>query len=100
MGESMTVAALAAVNILTNGPFVPIFAPCAHRPSGRCGNDEGKPLAALQLSGRSSVTVVGSRSAPRRYMKACGPPISPPVGVRNGRHDARGKGAGGGSAMR
>src|SRR6266576_2152778 len=100
MGESMSVAALAAVNILTNGPFVPIFAPCAHRPSGCRGNDEGKPLAALQLSGSSSVTVAGIGSAPRRNMKAYGPPISPPVGVRKGRHDARGMGAGGGSAMR
>ena len=39
-------------------------------------------------------------SAPSKYMKACGPPARPPVAVRNGRHEARSPGSGGGSATR
>ena len=61
-----------------------------------------KPVAIPQLGGRSNVTVAGMRSAPIKYMKACEPPTRPPLGVRNGRHAARGPppGCAGGSTIR
>src|SRR6266513_4085258 len=93
IGESTSVAAFAAVNV--RRPVPPL--PDGERGSG---GGEAKPVAIPQLGGRSNVTVAGMRSAPIKYMKACGPPRRPPLGVRNGRHAARGPGGAGGRTIR
>ena len=55
------------------------------------GSDVGvSAVSTVHAGGIRSDTCTGASSAPTTYMNACGPPVSPPVGDRNGFQAARG----------